>query len=100
MTSVAACAPTQQTGPAQTVNASGQQASRALVAAIHDEPGGLGLHPFTQPGQATYLIKRFVNAQLTYLDNEAAPYPYLAEALPQLNTDSWKIFPDGRMETI
>lgn len=25
--------------------------------------------------------------------------PYLVEALPQLNTDSWQVFPDGRMQT-
>jgi peptide/nickel transport system substrate-binding protein len=70
-----------------------------LVAAIHDEPGTLALHPFTQPGQATYLIKRVFNAQLSYLDNEARAYPYLADALPQLGTDTWRVFPDGRMET-
>jgi peptide/nickel transport system substrate-binding protein len=32
-------------------------------------------------------------------DINAAPYPVLAQAVPQLNTDSWKVFPDGRMET-
>jgi peptide/nickel transport system substrate-binding protein len=26
-------------------------------------------------------------------------HPYLAQSLPQLNTDSWRVFPDGRMET-
>src|SRR5437867_3572608 len=29
-------------------------------------------------------------------DINAAPYPVLAQAVPQLNTDSWKVFPDGR----
>lgn len=27
------------------------------------------------------------------------PLPYLAEALPQLNTDTWTVSPDGRMQT-
>ncbi|HZT07069.1 MAG TPA: ABC transporter substrate-binding protein [Chloroflexota bacterium] len=94
-----ACAePAAQGRPANAV-APSQQESRQLVIAIHDEPDTLALHPFTQPGQATYLIKRVFNAQLSYMDNEANPHPYLAEALPALETDSWKVFPDGRMET-
>jgi peptide/nickel transport system substrate-binding protein len=96
----AACAsPAPQGRPAESATAPGQQASRTLVIAIRDEPGTLALHPFTQPGQSTYLIKRTFNAQLTYVDNEANPHPYLAEALPQLNGESWRVYPDGRMET-
>ncbi len=99
-TAGACAAPAAPGGPAPNAPASGQQhSSKTLVVAIHDEPGSLNLHPFTQPGQATYMIKRFVNAQLTYLDDQAAPHPYLAEALPQLSSDTWKVFPDGRMET-
>jgi peptide/nickel transport system substrate-binding protein len=30
---------------------------------------------------------------------QETPFPILAETLPQLNTDTWKVFPDGRMET-
>ena len=30
---------------------------------------------------------------------QETPFPILAEAVPQLNTDTWKVFPDGRMET-
>jgi peptide/nickel transport system substrate-binding protein len=99
MGAVACAGPAPQGRPVETGTAPGQQASRPLVTAIRDEPGTLALHPFTQPGQATYLIKRVFNAQLTYLDNEAGPHPYLAEALPQLHTESWRVFPDGRMET-
>jgi peptide/nickel transport system substrate-binding protein len=32
-------------------------------------------------------------------DQQGRPYPVLAETLPQLNTDTWRVFPDGRMET-
>jgi peptide/nickel transport system substrate-binding protein len=28
------------------------------------------------------------------------PEPVLAQAVPRLNTDSWRVFPDGRMETV
>src|SRR5581483_7502640 len=39
------------------------------------------------------------NAILDIVDDRGVPHPYLAEALPQLNTDSWIINPDGTMET-
>jgi peptide/nickel transport system substrate-binding protein len=33
-------------------------------------------------------------------DQYEVPFPVLAESLPQLNTDTWRLFPDGRMETV
>ena len=42
---------------------------------------------------------RLFNAALSLIDGQGTPRPYLAEALPQLNSDSWRVFPDGRMET-
>ncbi|MBM2812217.1 MAG: hypothetical protein HW416_2976 [Chloroflexi bacterium] len=43
--------------------------------------------------------KRVFNAALAMYDGTGAAQPYLAEALPRLNTDTWRVFPDGRMET-
>jgi len=43
---------------------------------------------------------RVFAAGLSSLDSHEAPYPVLAESLPRLNTDTWKVFPDGRMEAI
>jgi peptide/nickel transport system substrate-binding protein len=45
------------------------------------------------------MISRMFNAQLTYQDEHQAYHPELAETLPQLGTDSWRVFPDGQMET-
>jgi peptide/nickel transport system substrate-binding protein len=53
------------------------------------EGGGIGLD---------FTIRVF-NAGLELVDDKGNVSPYMAEALPQLNTDSWRIFPDGRMET-
>jgi peptide/nickel transport system substrate-binding protein len=39
-------------------------------------------------------------AGLVNLDRDEAPYGVLAAVVPQLNTDSWRLFPDGRMETV
>ncbi|HEY3117280.1 MAG TPA: ABC transporter substrate-binding protein [Chloroflexota bacterium] len=43
--------------------------------------------------------KRMFNAWLSLVDNQGLPRAYLAEALPQLNTDSWRVLADGHMET-
>jgi peptide/nickel transport system substrate-binding protein len=43
--------------------------------------------------------KRLVNAGLTIIDGRGEVQPYLAENVPQLNSDTWRVFPDGRMET-
>jgi peptide/nickel transport system substrate-binding protein len=52
------------------------------------------------PGSSNPSItKRLFNAALALIDGSAAARPYLAEELPPLNTDGWKVFPDGRMET-
>ena len=44
--------------------------------------------------------RRPFNAWLSSGDANDKPSPYLAESLPQLNTESWKVTPDGKMETI
>jgi peptide/nickel transport system substrate-binding protein len=43
--------------------------------------------------------KRLFNASPTLISDVGAPIPYLAETLPQVNSDTWRVFPDGRMET-
>lgn len=48
---------------------------------------------------ATAFYQRMFSAFLDLYDGQGRPHAYLAEALPALNTDSWIVFPDGRMET-
>ncbi len=43
--------------------------------------------------------KEIVNAKLAFRDEQGLPFPVLAEALPELNTATWRVFPDGAMET-
>jgi peptide/nickel transport system substrate-binding protein len=43
--------------------------------------------------------RRLFNADFAILDERGTARPYLAEALPTLNTDTWRLLPDGRMET-
>jgi peptide/nickel transport system substrate-binding protein len=52
------------------------------------------------PGQSSpTLTRRMFNAAIALVDGEGNVRPYLAERLPALNTDSWRVMPDGRMET-
>jgi peptide/nickel transport system substrate-binding protein len=43
--------------------------------------------------------RRLFNASLSLIDGAGVARPYLATVLPQLNTESWLVLPDGRMET-
>ncbi len=52
------------------------------------------------PGQQTPVAtERLFNAALALIDGDEVARPYLAAALPQLNTATWQVFPDGQMET-
>jgi peptide/nickel transport system substrate-binding protein len=75
--------------------------NRTLVVAVGRAPESLGAKPLRSlsgPGNPQSAVRAF-NAGLVLHDDREDPRPYLAEALPQLNTDSWRVFPDGRMET-
>jgi len=73
--------------------------SRALAIAVRVEPGTLTTRPLGQPGAGLTMARTLFNAQLGQTDDRGNFRPYLVESLPQLDTDSWRLFPDGRMET-
>src|SRR5436309_1705432 len=61
------------------------------------------VEPFdiTDSGSSRNNIGRAVfGASLVHLDRNEVPYGVLAESVPQLNTETWKLLPDGRMETV
>ena len=68
---------------------------RILTASIETEPNFIaGLAPMAGLGATDYWQRMF-NAFLDLYTGEDQARPYLAEALPALNTDSWVVFPDG-----
>src|SRR4051794_7117022 len=71
--------------------------ARTLIMVVNTEVANLATKVVgpTSPDRTT----RIFNAGLTLIDNTGAPRPYLAADLPRLNTDTWRVFPDGRMET-
>jgi peptide/nickel transport system substrate-binding protein len=74
-------------------------AQRTLVLITRQEAPSVSGTSLVPGAFTTNSQRRPFNAWLTYSDENDTPLPYLAEALPQLNTESWKVFPDGRMET-
>ncbi len=81
--------------------ASNQQEAprRTLVIVARGEPPMLAAKPIRGTGGALDTFVTLYNATLDWTDDDGNAQPYLEEAVPQLNTDSWRVFPDGRMET-
>ncbi len=82
-------------GVPQAGQAAGQP--RTLTIAVRYEPNNLA--PKASAGIPAVPTQRLFTASLALLDSEGRDHPYLAEALPQLNTDTWRVAPDGAMET-
>ncbi len=72
---------------------------RTLVLAGRAEIPSVASKPLRAFGLASSTTVRLFSAGLSLRDGRGQSLPYLVEALPQLNTDSWRVFPDGRMET-
>lgn len=72
---------------------------RGLVFVLRSEPPSVAAKPLRVAGLSVASAVRLFNAGLDYVDEREGLHPYLAEDLPKLNTDSWRVFPDGRMET-
>ncbi len=66
---------------------------------MRSEPGSIAGTILIPTGITTTTQRRLFNAGLMIEDGDGKYRPYLAEAAPTLNTDSWRVTPDGRMET-
>src|SRR5437870_10683286 len=74
--------------------------ARTLVIGTGREPQNLAAFgPLSSGLTAAVMSIRPFNAFLELVDDRGVAHPYLAETLPALNTDTWQVFPDGRMET-
>lgn len=96
------CAPPAPRGPAAELAGGESRASgpqRTLVIAVRNEPRAIAALAPKGGGAAPSFSVRPFNAYLDLVDDRGVGRPYLAQSLPELNTDSWKVFPNGRMET-
>jgi peptide/nickel transport system substrate-binding protein len=95
---ITSCMPSAPTTPSNNP-ASQSSGERVLTASLETEPSFIaGMAPVPGLG-ATDFWQRTFNAFLELNDGDGQARPYLAEALPVLNTESWEVFPDGTMET-
>lgn len=91
-------------GPGATANGSApgsgaaQGPTRTLTMVVRYEVTDLA--PKIPGSSSPIITKRVFNAFPAFVDSTGSPQPYLIEALPRLNTDTWRVFPDGRMETV
>lgn len=97
---VVACAP-QAGGPTQPgpEDDAAIQARRVLTIIGRNQPTNLAVPGLRSTGASTSGSTGPFNAALDTQDARENPLPWLVEALPRLNTDTWKVAPDGRMET-
>lgn len=74
---------------------------RTVTFLSHVEPLSMSDHrAITSTGSAPTDAIRMFNASLYLADDRGVFQPYLTERKPELNTDTWRVFPDGRMETV
>ncbi len=104
---LAGCAPAGAPSPRDTgaTSSNGSAAqpvapNRTLVIVARAEPPTLAAKPLQGISGSLTPPLRLFNATLDYIDEHELPQPYLVQALPQLNSDTWKVYPDGRMETV
>ncbi len=89
-----------QAGESRTDGGRGADQSRTLVMTTRAEPDTIAAKEvMSVTGLSFDATPRIFNAGLALLDAREAPLPYLVEAHPQLSTDTWRVFADGRMET-
>src|SRR5581483_1099993 len=89
-------APRSETAP---VAAPPAEQARPLVIYVRAEPSGVGWRQFKQSSALIRTSQRIFNALPALIDDRGVAQPELLASLPSLNTDSWRVFPDGTMQT-
>jgi ABC-type transport system substrate-binding protein len=79
----------------QTDSAAQARSARTLNIVLRGEPADL----VDSASSRNNISLALFGAGLVDIDDRDDPYPVLAETVPQLNSASWQLFPDGRMET-
>jgi peptide/nickel transport system substrate-binding protein len=96
---LAACAAPGTSTPTDDAARPGGAAQRVLAIANFGEPPQLAVKSLVTQGGALGIPSRFFNATFDIVDTREVTHPLIVEALPELNTESWKLKPDGTMET-
>src|SRR5437773_6569728 len=86
---VGGCSPAPSQAPSSTIPQPTANQNRTLILAHRYEPASLGAKVLGSNGPLT--TSRLFNAALALIDDRGSPQGYLAETLPQLNTDTWRV---------
>jgi peptide/nickel transport system substrate-binding protein len=94
-------APARDSGTSESATETRPAVQRTLVMIAPALPASLASQPLggTGTGSVGIIASTIFNAALATRDEDGRPVPFLAERLPELSTDSWRVFPDGSMET-
>jgi peptide/nickel transport system substrate-binding protein len=92
----ASCAPRPASSTRDSAQPGERAPQRALTLAIWREV--TAVFPASNTSGGTDATLRLFNAGLTITDDLGTVHPELAE-IPQLDTETWRILPDGQMET-
>src|SRR5687767_2036771 len=90
----AACtpaAPRANEGAQQSAQPAATAPQRTLVLAMRGEPPTLASKELVGFSGALRDLQMVFNADLDSKNERGEPYPYLAESLPQVNTDTWRV---------
>src|SRR4030095_7893711 len=83
--------PSAGSGASNAPTAAPAQPGRPRVTAIRVEPTTLASRLGLGGGATLGTTRRLFNGNLLVLDQRGEPQPYLATAVPQVNTDSWGV---------
>ncbi len=89
-------APDQAGQPSTAARSAPPAEPRTITIGVRYETDGLARKATTARG--TNATIRVFNAGLTLVDGKGITQPYLLESLPTLNTESWRVAPDGTMD--
>ena len=92
------CAPPAREAPSAGSSVTSTAPQRTLVIAVRTEPPSLSTKPLVSTSAVLDAVPLF-NAELDRKDERGEAYPYLAEQLPKVGTDTWRVLADGRVET-
>ena len=78
------------------------QAPKRVIASIMGDPPGMShlkVAPIIGSTPGLDALEELVHAGLTHFSAQGVALPQLAEAVPSIENGTWRVLPDGRMET-
>jgi ABC-type transport system substrate-binding protein len=85
---------------AQSSSSAAPPAQKTIVLGINEDPGTFWAGITGGGGGGSRQLGHMVNQYLVALQANAQPTPRLLAELPSVDKGTWRVFPDGKMETV